>query len=218
MSDRWGYCRIQGELRKLASGGGKHDRQGAKGPPPGTGSAHLVANVLARALGRGSLPTSSRQKCGLGTCSSSSSGDGLTLRVTTTPEPSWRRRGQEPTRGGWVPSGAPFRNLRPRAKFTAEFRRILQAVGVRVIRTPRRPELQRSRGAICAVDQVRVFADDVLRRSVVASRCWRIPSALPPGATAPGARERDARFRAAVHGGGASTLGVRRVTRVIGQL
>ena len=92
------------------------------------------------------------------------------------------------------------------AKFTAEFRRILQAVGVRVIRTPRQaPELQRSRGAICAVDQVRVFEpDDVLRRSVVASSCWSIPSALPPGATAPGARERDARFRSAVHGGGAS--------------
>ena len=92
------------------------------------------------------------------------------------------------------------------AKFTAEFRHILQAVGRAGPPNPEAsPELQRARGAICVVDQVRVFEpDDVLRRRVVASRCWRIPSALPPGATAPGARERDARCRSAVHGGGAS--------------
>ena len=115
--------------------------------------------------------------------------------------------GPEPDRsGGWVPSGAPFRNLRPRREGHG---------GVPAHPTGRRraghpdpeagPERQRSRGAICAVDHVRVFEpDDVLRRSVVAARCWSIPSALPPGATAPGARERDARFRSAVHGGGAS--------------
>ena len=75
--------------------------------------------------------------------------------LTTTPDGAFHGAGgPAPDRsGGWVPSGAPFRNLRPRREVHG---------GVPAHPTGRRraghpdpeagPALQRSRGALCAVD------------------------------------------------------------------
>ena len=225
-NDRWGYGRIQGELRKLghrvaASTIGKVLKDHGIRPAPDrpTSWRTFLRAHWGEVAGMDFFTTEVWTPLGLTTYYILFLIDLKTRRahiagLTTTPDGAFiaqvARNLTDPEDG--FPSRAPVRDLRPRREVHH---------GVPAHPTGRRraghpdpeasPELQRSRGALCAVDQVRVFEpDDVLRRSVVASRCWRIPSALPPGATAPGARERDARFRSAVHRGGAS---VHRATR-----
>ena len=165
-NDRWGYCRIQGELRKLghrvaASTIGKVLKDHGIRPAPDrpTSWRTFLRAHWGEVAGMDFFTTEVGTPLGLTTyyiLFPHRSEDPTGSRCG--PHDDARRGlhgagGQEPDRsGGWVPSGAPFRNLRPRREVHG---------GVPAHPTGRRraghpdpeagPELQRSRGAICGV-------------------------------------------------------------------